>query len=72
MAVLAILGPTVAWLMANGPALIAAGINIYDLVTKLRSVLDENKVVGDPEWDALESNIVALQAGALRDKSRDA
>jgi hypothetical protein len=71
MGILTILGIIVPWLVNNGPALVQAGVNTYDLIMGIKKVYDENKVVGDPTWDALEDQITTLHAGALRDRSRD-
>ncbi len=61
----------VAEIISVAPQLIAAGVDAWALITKAKAVIDENKVVGDPEWEALEAKITELQAGALRDTTRD-
>lgn len=53
-----------------GPELIRAGAAGYDLYTKTRAVIDEHRVPGDAEWDALDRQVRELQ-GKIRDTSND-
>lgn len=54
--------PLIAEILANIPAMIAAGISVADLLSKARAAVDANRAPGDAEWDALDAQVVALQA----------
>lgn len=51
------------------PDLIKLGVDISDLWTNTRRVLDENKVPGDAEWEALDAKVNALRAELHKDPS---
>lgn len=57
-------------LVAMLPELVAKGIQVASLVANVRRVFDENRVVGDADWDALEPQIAALQL-QFRDAAKD-
>ena len=59
-----------AQILAMVPQLVSAGIDIADLVSKTKAVIDANKVPGDAEWDALDATVARLQA-PVRDTSGD-
>jgi hypothetical protein len=46
--------PLLTLIISNIPALVSAGMDAYDLWSKVDAVISENKVVGDPEWEALD------------------
>lgn len=53
------------------PKWIDAGMDAYELYTKTQAVIDEHRVPGNAEWDALDAKVKALQA-IVRDTSHDA
>ena len=57
--------------MANLPAMIGAGIDVYDLFTKTKAVIHANTGPGADDWNALDAQVKALQA-QVRDTSGDA
>lgn len=56
--------------MANLPGMISAGMDVYELFTKTKAVIDSNKGPGADEWNALDAQVTALQA-QVRDTSGD-
>lgn len=44
------------------PELIKLGYDIADLWTNTKTVIDQNRVPGDAEWDALDARVNALRA----------
>jgi hypothetical protein len=44
-------------IVAKLPEWIAAGEEVYEIIERTQAVIDENKVVGDPEWDALDASV---------------
>lgn len=51
------------------PELIKLGVDVADLWSNTRRVIDENRVPGDAEWDALDARVNALRAELHRDPS---
>lgn len=60
----------VSYLLTNRDKLFAAGLDLYDLYTKVQAVIDQHRVPNDPEWDALDAQAKELQA-SVRDTSGD-
>lgn len=60
----------VAAVLAQLPAMISAGMDVYDLFTKTKAVIDSNKGPGNDDWNALDAQVAALQA-VVRDTSGD-
>jgi hypothetical protein len=52
-------------IMAKLPAMIEAGINVFDLIQNVRQVYEENRVPSNAEWDALDAIITAAEQRAM-------
>lgn len=57
-------------ILAQLPSMIGAGMDVYDLYTKTRAVIDANKGPGNDDWNALDAQVAALQV-PVRDTSGD-
>lgn len=55
----------------NLPGWIDAGMDVYDLYTHTKAVIDDNKGPGADDWNALDAQAQDLQA-KVRDPSTDA
>lgn len=51
------------------PELIRLGVDVADLWTNTRRVIDDNKVPGNAEWEALDARVNALRAELHKDPS---
>lgn len=56
--------------VANLPGMISAGMNVYELFTKTKAVIDANKGPSADDWNSLDAQVAALQA-QVRDTSGD-
>lgn len=62
--------PFLAYFVPKIPDLISAGMDAAELIGNVVALHDANKVVGDPDWDALDAKVKELQAQA-RDTRND-
>jgi hypothetical protein len=51
------------------PDLIKLGVDVADLWQNTRRVIDENRIPGDADWDALDKRVNDLRAELHRDPS---
>lgn len=56
--------------VANLPSMISAGMDVYELFTKTKAVIDANAGPGADDWNALDAQVATLQA-QVRDTSGD-
>jgi len=52
-------------LMTKVPAMIDAGIVVFDLVQSVRAIYEENRVAGDADWEKLDTVITAAEQRAM-------
>lgn len=52
-------------IMSKLPAMIQAGISIFDLVQNVRQVYEEHRVPNDAEWNALDALITEAEQRAM-------
>ena len=54
--------PLILEILSLAPQIMQAGIDISNIISKTRDVLDANAAPGDPEWDDLDARVKSLQA----------
>ncbi len=54
--------PLLTQLVAAAPGWIKAGIDVWEMWSNVDAVIAENKVVGDPAWDALDASVAKHKA----------
>ena len=54
--------PLILEILSLAPQIMQAGIDISNIISKTRDVLDANAAPGDAEWDDLDAKVKSLQA----------